>query len=110
MEGVCVCVPTVSDEGSAREHFPQHVLDHRQGDAHQAADDGHAEQEVILGEREGDSHVNHVICSSCVQKVPKSQVFTKLNGPRQVVVKRYEIFDLVFLRAQSWVPYSFLHN
>lgn len=46
---LCLCAPTISDEGSAREHFAEHKLDHCQDDAHQAADDGHAEQEVILG-------------------------------------------------------------
>lgn len=46
--GACVCAPTISDEGPAREHFAKHKLDHSQGDAHQAADDGHGEQEAIL--------------------------------------------------------------
>ena len=41
---------TVGDEGPAREHLPEHELDHGQDDANQAADDGHAEQEVILRE------------------------------------------------------------
>ena len=45
-----VCAPTVSDEGSAREHLAKHKLDHSQDDAHQAADDGHTEQESILRE------------------------------------------------------------
>lgn len=45
-----VCAPTVSDEGPAREHLAEHKLDHSQDDAHQAADDGHTEQESILRE------------------------------------------------------------
>lgn len=45
-----VCSPTISDEGSAREDFAEHKFDHRQDDAQQAADDGHAEQEVVLRE------------------------------------------------------------
>lgn len=45
-----VCAPTISDEGSACEHLAEHKLDRCQDDAQQAADDGHTEQEVILGE------------------------------------------------------------
>lgn len=45
--------PTVCDQDSAGEDFAQHELDHRQDDAHQAAHDGHAEQEVILEDRTG---------------------------------------------------------
>lgn len=45
-----MCTPTISDKGSACEHFPKHELDHSQNDAHQAADDGHAEKEVVLRE------------------------------------------------------------
>lgn len=47
---ITVCTPTISDEGSAREHSAEHKLDHSQDDAHRAADDGHAEQESILRE------------------------------------------------------------
>lgn len=39
---------TISDEGSACQHFAQHELDDGQDDADQTADDGHAEQEAIL--------------------------------------------------------------
>lgn len=46
-----MCKPTVSYEGSAREHFSEHELDHSQDDAHEAADDGDAEQESILKDR-----------------------------------------------------------
>lgn len=45
------CTPTIGDKGSTREHFPEHELDHSQNDAQQAADDGHAEQEVILRDK-----------------------------------------------------------
>lgn len=47
-----VRTPTISDEGSACEHFAEHELDDGQDDAHQAADDGHAEQESVLRETE----------------------------------------------------------
>lgn len=49
----CVRVHTISDEGPASEHSAEHELDHSQRDAQQAADNGHTEQEVILGETEG---------------------------------------------------------
>lgn len=39
---------TISDEGSACQHFAQHELDDGQDDADQTADNGHAEQETIL--------------------------------------------------------------
>lgn len=35
--------PTISDEGSTREHFAKHELDDGQDDACQATNDGHAE-------------------------------------------------------------------
>lgn len=44
--------PTISDKGSACEHFAEHELDHSQDDAQQATDDGHTEQEPILRERD----------------------------------------------------------
>lgn len=45
------CTPTISDKGSTCEHLPEHELDHSQDDAHQAADDGHTEQEVVLRDK-----------------------------------------------------------
>lgn len=48
-----VSAPTVGDEDAAREHFAEHELDHGQDAAHHAADDGHAEQEVVLREERG---------------------------------------------------------
>lgn len=40
--------PTVGDQGSTRQDFPQQELHHSQGDADEAADDRDAEQEVVL--------------------------------------------------------------
>ena len=43
---------TIGDEGPAGQHSAQHELDHSQEDAQHPTDDGHAEQEVILGRQE----------------------------------------------------------
>ncbi len=67
-----VWTPTVSDEGSAREHSAEHKLDHSQDEAHQAADDGHAEQESVLLDTEsrkptwlwGPTHCFPLICET----------------------------------------------
>ncbi|MEQ2174391.1 hypothetical protein GOODEAATRI_007512, partial [Goodea atripinnis] len=45
-----VCALTIGDKSSAGEHFAKHELDHGQDDTHQAADNGYAEQEVVLKE------------------------------------------------------------
>lgn len=41
---------TIGDEGPAGEHFAEHELDDGEDDAHQTADDRHAEQEAVLRE------------------------------------------------------------
>lgn len=47
-----VRTPTIGDECSTREHFAKHELDDGQDDARQAANDGHAEQESVLTDRQ----------------------------------------------------------
>lgn len=59
-----LCLLTIGDERSAGQHFAEHELDHGQDDAHQAADDGHAEQEVVLKETE-DNNAASVLFGLC---------------------------------------------
>lgn len=56
---MCVCSPTISDEGSAREHLPKHELDDSQDDTHQTTNDGHTEEEVIL---RGNTYTQIITC------------------------------------------------
>lgn len=84
--GSVCCVPTVSDEGPACQHFAEHELDHGQDDAHQAADDGHAEQEPVLGGEDTQKHSGR-LCRGLT------------HLPRQLA-------SLASLRARSSAPWD----
>lgn len=64
---LCTCTPTISEESSACQYFAEHELDYSQYDAHQTADNGHAEQEVVLWETKTTDQVWDSISSLKVQ-------------------------------------------